>query len=132
MKQSGIENGFIDARGDMRIFGSIPEIIEIQHPRFDKGIRPLVFENSSVATSGDYNQYFKDFKTNHIIGSSDIISVTVFDELLVDADALATCLMLMGKDFALKYCKENNISAFIIDEHLNEYPFNIKETFLED
>ena len=33
MESHGLISGFIDARGDMRVFGSHDEIVEVQHPR---------------------------------------------------------------------------------------------------
>lgn len=128
----GIENGFIDARGDLKIFGSIPEIIGIQHPRLDASIHLMLFENGAVATSGDYNQYVKNFRNNHIVGSKELISVTVLRESLMEADIIATCLMLLGKEKAIRFCTENNIQALLIDESLNEYSLSdIEKNYLE-
>lgn len=128
----GIENGFVDARGDLRIFGNVPEIIGIQHPRADMGIHPMVFENAAVATSGDYNQYVKDFRNNHILGNKELISVTVMNESLMEADALATCLMVIGKEQAIRFCEEYHIQALLIDESLVEYGINgIEKSYLE-
>ena len=98
----------------------------------DKGLHPLVLENISVATSGDYMQYVGKHRNNHILGSSDIISVTVISGSLMEADALATCIMLLGKEKAGDFCRNKKIKALLIDESMDEYAFNnIESYFLE-
>jgi thiamine biosynthesis lipoprotein len=132
MDYLGLESGFIDARGDMRNFGSHAEIIGIQHPRdMKKIIRPILLENFSVATSGDYNQYDKTYENSHIIGKSELISVSVAANNLMEADAIATCVILLGKE-RLKNFLGNIPQAkiFMIDTDLNEYMYNGFELLL--
>jgi FAD:protein FMN transferase len=126
MKNLGIENGFIDARGDMRIFGDFNEIIEVQHPRDeDKGLHKMILADMSVATSGDYKQFHESFENNHIIGSLDVISTTVIADNLMDADAAATCLFVIGLANTKRFMDDNKqLKAFVIDKDLNEYFFN--------
>jgi len=125
MKKLGIENGFIDARGDLRIFGKALEIVQVQHPRIEeKGLRKIIFKNMSIATSGDYKQYYGSYEKSHIIGNKDVISVTVVADELVDADALATCLFVIGLENIEKLMDGRNASAYVIDKDLKEYYFN--------
>ena len=59
IESKGVESAFIDARGDMRIFGKHLEVVEVQHPRKKKNASsPIVLENKAIATSGDYNQFY--------------------------------------------------------------------------
>jgi thiamine biosynthesis lipoprotein len=93
----GIENVFVDARGDMRTSGSRLEVVDVQDPR-DSGAkhRPFVLENAAVATSGDYKQYNRSFDESHIIGARGIASVTVVAPTTMLADGLATALCVVG------------------------------------
>jgi FAD:protein FMN transferase len=136
MKELGIEAGFVDARGDMKIFGKISEVIVIQHPRdSEKTIHPFILENHSVATSGDYNQCYGSFDKCHIVnkdGSADIISVTVAGESLSDADAIATCIFLLGTKAAEEFAKKIPLyKIFLIDRSLKEYMYNGFESLAE-
>lgn len=133
MKKLGIESGFIDARGDMIIFGDEKIVINIQHPRSkEKVIHPFSLQNMSVATSGDYNQFYGDYDKNHIIGENEFISVTVIGKSLADADALATCIFLSGKDEINKLLeKKKDFSVFAINKDLNECFFNRFEIYLK-
>lgn len=98
MQASGIESGFIDARGDMAIFGGHLELIDIQHPRLDAAIQTIIFEQASVATSGDYRQYYGSYEQSHLVyGHDDFSSVTVVAPTTMLADVLATCIFLLDK-----------------------------------
>jgi len=134
MQHLGIENGFIDARGDIIIFGSEKIEINIQHPRIkEKVIHPFTLQNMSVATSGDYSQFFGSYDKSHIIGDNDFISVTVIGKTLADADALATCVFLAKKDeIGSLMEKSKDFAVFAIDKGLNEYFFNGFERYLAD
>jgi len=129
----GLEDFLIDSRGDMRVNGEHEEKLEIQHPRNkDKGIFPFVLKNSSVATSGDYNQYIDSYEQNHIVGDTDFISVTVISKTASDADVLASVIYLEGThNFkkiintitdTIKDIKDIQVVAF--DKDLKNYQYN--------
>ncbi len=132
MKILGLESAFIDARGEMRIYGHSMEIVTVQHPRCkEKHIHNILFENMSIATSGDYKQYYGSHDNCHIVGSRDVISVTVVADSLMDADAAATCLFVIGFENIAKFMNQNkNLKAFVIDKSLKEYFYNGFETLL--
>ncbi|MCM2325768.1 MAG: FAD:protein FMN transferase [Candidatus Woesearchaeota archaeon] len=128
MKELGIESGYMDSRGDLRIFGNYAELIDVQHPRDKrKSIGSFVMDNCAVATSGDYNQYDNSFSKNHIIGSRDIISISVVHDNLTDADALATCAFVMEVKDAIPLLKRHGAKALIIDSRLNKTFVNSEE-----
>jgi len=126
MHEIGIESGFVDARGDMRTYGGREEVVRIQHPR-DKNrtLNPIVVQDMAVATSGDYNQYYGSFDKSHIIGDTDFISATVVSEQLVDADALASCVFLLGTTKAGKFLEgHKDTKVFAIDKALDQHIYN--------
>jgi thiamine biosynthesis lipoprotein ApbE len=89
-------------------FGKYTENMSIQHPR-DKGktIYSLNLRNKSVATSGDYNQYYDgNFDKSHILNSKNIISVTVIHKSLAHADVLATAIFVSGSKNLKRFSKE--------------------------
>ncbi len=95
LREQGVESAFIDARGDMLIFGQHLEVVEIQHPREpSSAVATVVLENAAIATSGDYNQFCGSFSKSHIVGANKFASSTVISSSLMDADARATCMFL--------------------------------------
>jgi FAD:protein FMN transferase len=119
LKKSGIISGLIDSRGDIIVFGDEREI-GIQNPREkDKLIGRIKVKNCGVATSGDYNQYNKNYDKSHIINKRDYISVTVVAETLFEADLYATVLMVMSKGEIKKLMDKNRkVSALCIGKDL--------------
>jgi thiamine biosynthesis lipoprotein len=96
LQHRGVESAFIDARGDMRIAGTHLEVIEVRHPREERTVRPFVLENNAVATSGDYRQYVGSYDKSHILGATDLASVTITAPTLAEADAVATAVFVSG------------------------------------
>lgn len=106
LKSKGIEDGFVNAGGDIRAYGSNgnPWTIVLQNPRDETDYISLIkAENVAVATSGDYERYYDpSFEAHHIMdprtgkSATDLISVTVISKTAVDADALATSVFVMG------------------------------------
>jgi thiamine biosynthesis lipoprotein len=67
----------------------------------------LVLKDKAVATSGDYEDFFMNdgVRYSHIFDpktespvDGDVISATVLSDSCMEADALATALMVMGKE----------------------------------
>ncbi len=135
IKLKGVESAFIDARGDMRIFGKHIEVVGVQHPRKKKNASfPIVLENKAIATSGDYNQFYGNKNKCHIIGKNNLVSVTVIADTLMEADVLATCIFLLGENEAKPFLSQRkSVYAFIFNENLEESSINgFKKYFLED
>jgi len=99
LKSRDLKNFIINSRGDVVFSGDIGHIIGIKNPRDHKeALLKIKMKNQSVATSGDYNQFYGDFKKSHILNSSDAISITVVSEKLEDVDVLATALFVSDKE----------------------------------
>ncbi|MCF7792676.1 MAG: FAD:protein FMN transferase [Candidatus Cloacimonetes bacterium] len=113
LNSKGITNGFINAGGDIRIFGqNKPLNIGIQHPRDDRNkvIGVLKIKDKSIVTSGDYERFFmKDgIRYHHILDpdtgypSRNATSVTIIANKAMTADAYSTALFLMQPENAMQ------------------------------
>lgn len=118
IRSHGVLGGFIDARGDLLAFGPSTEIVDIEHPRDSGGVAgSVVLQEAAIATSGDYAQYVDDYERSHLLGRKDIISASVLAPTLMQADAIATALALVGMDKAKALlAKHPECSAVLIDE----------------
>ena len=114
IEKQGYSNYFIDIGGEIRVSSTNGRHwdIGIQEPdpeRLGNAIEMVRLSNSSIATSGNYANFIKyinsDAKRTHIINPKTgypleindgmIASVSIIAPLCVDADALATTLMLL-------------------------------------
>ncbi len=113
LASEGIESGFVNAGGDMRIFGQKkPLRIGIQHPRNNRNelIGVLNIKNEAVVTSGDYERFFEldGERYHHILDpktgypAEGTVSVTVVAPTALFADAYSTALFLMEPDKAIE------------------------------
>jgi len=109
LEKNGIRHGMINAGGDLKVLGERkdgqPWTIGLQHPRHpEKMIVSFTLSNKAVATSGDYQKYFikDDTRYHHILNpengmpATGMISCTIIAETVMDADALATAVFVLG------------------------------------
>jgi thiamine biosynthesis lipoprotein len=113
LRNCGADQVLVGASGDMASLGSgEPEDawgIAIQSPREERRfLGVLKLRGDSIATSGDYFEYFTpDKRYHHIIdpGTGDsplrTSAVTIVAPKAVDADALATAVMVLGPEDGL-------------------------------
>ncbi len=132
LKKEGALSGYIDARGDICVFGKYTQKIGLQHPREkDKMIDYLNLSDCAIATSGDYNQYVESHENSHILNAKQLVSVTVIAPTLMDADIFASALFVSNKDLGEKLLKQNKfIKALTIDKKLQITYYNRFENFL--
>ncbi len=128
LEEFGVEQGYVDARGDLQCIGEIT--INIQHPRKEGHIGTITLENKGVATSGDYKQFHKSFSNSHILGKTNIISATVIADDVTIADVYATLLMVCNDDIKEKIMQKEDISAMTIDDALNIKYYNEFEEYI--
>ncbi len=96
IRDMGIDGFFIDLRGDLVMSGKAERIL-VRHPReHGKAIASFVLRDAAVATSGDYMQHYGGYGRSHIVGAKDVISATVVSGTLMEADIMATCMMVCG------------------------------------
>ena len=129
LRKEGVKAALINAGGDLYGLGS-PRgqegwSVGIQHPRKKgKVFTRLIIADKAVATSGDYENFFlyEGKYLSHIIdlrtgrpSLSGVISATVISADSAEADALATALLVMGKDKGLDLINHlSGVEAIVI------------------
>ncbi len=128
--EKGVKHAAINASGDLTAWGNrldgTPWKVGIADPNNpSKMIAWLPIQNSSVATSGDYEQYFErngirfshtiDPKTGHPVQG--IKSVTLFGPSAELCDALATAVTIMGVEVGLHFLEQlPNTHGIIVND----------------
>ncbi len=111
LQQEGIDHALINAGGDLIALGRRATdkswTIGLQHPRKpERMIASFSLSGGAVATSGDYQRYFIQDGTryHHILNPESgmpvrgVVSATVRARSVMDADAIATALFVMGAE----------------------------------
>lgn len=126
----GFENYLVEVGGELRVRGSkpggIPWRVGLERP--EAGISAvqtgLELRDTGVATSGDYRNYYEvdGERYSHTIDPTTgapvrhtTASVTVLAPLAVEADALATALLVMGAEEGLSFAEARGIAALFLD-----------------
>lgn len=128
LKQHGIEHALINAGGDIAVYGGKgagkPWRIAIQDPwEKEKRLDVVEIVSGAVATSGNYEVYFDQEKIYHHIVSptqglpaENTASVSIRAASVMEADALATAVFVMGPQAASAFIQRNkNIEGLIVD-----------------
>ncbi len=124
LKRSGIKEALVNAGGEISVVGN-NWIVGIQHPReINSIIKKIKLDGYTVATSGDYEQYFEvnGVRYHHILDpktgypSRSLQSVTIINKSNTFADGLATAVFVMGKEKGMKMIESlNDTEAMIIN-----------------
>jgi thiamine biosynthesis lipoprotein len=128
--ERGINGGVINASGDLTAFGRRPDgslwKVGIADPNDPSRVLVwLPVENASVATSGNYEQYFERFgiRYSHNIDprtgkpTKGIKSATVMSSSAELSDALATAVTIMGVEVGLHFIEQlPGIHCLIVTE----------------
>ncbi len=126
----GFENYLVEVGGELRVRGAkaggTPWRIGLERP--EVGISAvqtgLELSDTGVATSGDYRNYYEvdGERYSHTIDPTTgapvrhtTASVTVLAPLAVEADALATALLVMGAEEGLSFAEARGIAALFLD-----------------
>lgn len=132
----GIKSAVVDAGGDVRILGGRPgqytwdkhrpARVGIQDPSNPENLIAIVETmNGSVLTSGDYERFFVQdgVRYTHIIDPRTgapvrgVTSATVVTEEAALADAIATAVMVLGKDEGFKLLNSwDGVEGMLITE----------------
>ncbi|MCA8997451.1 MAG: FAD:protein FMN transferase, partial [Planctomycetaceae bacterium] len=133
LREHGIQHSLVEIGGEVRAIGSkhgTPWTIGIERPEpLQSGIYAKVqLHNQSLATSGNYRNYFeKDgVRYSHTIDpqtgapvTHSLASVSVVAESCMDADAWATALMVVGLDRGKSLAEQRGLSAYFITHAAN-------------
>jgi thiamine biosynthesis lipoprotein len=125
-----VKNGIVNAGGDLFAFGQktiqTPWNIGLQHPRKPQELlASFAVQNQAIATSGDYQRYFiKDgLRYHHIFDPKTgqparlMISATIITTEVLDADALATAVFVMGPEKGIEWIDSmENVEAMVVLE----------------
>lgn len=125
----GIVNYLVEIGGEVRVKGINSEsrkwAIAIEAPSTSKRVPHAVLRvtDTSVATSGDYRNYFthEDNNYSHTIDARtgrpvthDLAAVTVFDPSAAYADAMATALLVLGPEAGPALARKLDIAGYFL------------------
>lgn len=141
LREHGVQNGLVNAGGDLRAFGTKdgkhPWVVGIQHPRKPQEIlATLPIRDGAIATSGDYQRYFmKDgVRYHHILDpetglpARGVRSFSVTASSAMEADALATAAFVMGIEKGMDFLKSTpGVGALAVDDAGKQYRLNFPE-----
>lgn len=146
LSSEGLSNYLVEVGGELRASGHKQNgelwRIAIEKPTDELGVvhKAIVLENTAVATSGDYRNYFvKDGKRySHTIDprtgypiDHGLVSVTVIAETTAMADALATAMMVMGSESALTLAEQHKIPIYLLVKEANGFKPIFSTTFTQ-
>ena len=129
LKSRGIKNAMVEIGGEVRTIGTrldgTPWRIGIDPPvrRRTNFFKVVPLEDLAMATSGDYRNFqeTQERRYTHIIDPRTGqpleyrgCSVTVLAETCLEADALATALLVMDDQQAYNWCIEHNVAALFL------------------
>ena len=129
LKQHGIEHALINAGGDIALHGgrggNKPWRIAIQDPQQkERHLDVVEIGSGAVATSGNYEVYFDREKVYHHIISptqglpaENTASVSIRAQSVMEADALATAVFVMGQQEGSAFIQSNKNSEGLIVDH---------------
>ena len=140
----GARNYLVEIGGEIRAKGvnpgGLPWQIGIEKPLTgQRAIQRIVtLENTSMATSGDYRNYFEQdgIRYSHTIDPKSgkpvthrLASVTVLHPSAMVADAMATALLVMGPEAGLALAQRENLAALLIIRDENAFREEMTERF---
>ena len=135
LELNALPDYLVEIGGEMRVSGTnakgTPWRIAIESPSELKQIETIISGvNAGIATSGDYRNYFEienrryshtlDPRSGYPVKHS-LASVTVIAPTCAEADALATAIMVLGREEGLRIAEELKLAIFLVSRIDNEY-----------
>lgn len=125
----GLANYMVEIGGELRVKGKNSEsrqwAIGIEAPSTSERVPQAVLRltDTSVATSGDYRNYFShdgedyshtiDARTGRPV-THDLAAVTVVDASAASADAMATALLVLGPDDGPELARKLGVAGYFL------------------
>jgi len=132
LDELGVAHYMLEIGGEVRVRGQSPRgdawriAIERPEPGARGGVQAaLVLEDTGVATSGDYRNFFEHEgdRYSHLIDPRtgypvrhDVVSVTVVHGSAMMADAWATALTVMGSAEAMAMAEARGLAVYVITQ----------------
>ena len=146
----GLSDFLLEVGGEMRLSGHSPRgdrwRVAIEQPDATRRAVALAIPvtNASVATSGDYRNYFEvaGVRYSHSIDPRtgfpvrhDLVSVTVVHDSAMVADGWATALVVLGMPAALEVAEQQALAVYFIQRDGDAFVASHSsafESYLED
>jgi FAD:protein FMN transferase len=133
--ESGCKACMVEIGGEVAAFGRKPGgqkwRIGIEQPDNLGGMRAVVpLEDSALATSGDYRNYYErdGRRYSHTIDPAtgrpvkhQMATVSILASTCMEADALATTLMVMGPERGYDWARQHDVAALLVYRENNQY-----------
>ena len=129
LAEEGIKSSMVEIGGEVRTQGEKPGgnhwKIGIEPP-YESGrvVRQVLeMEDAALATSGDYRNFFEQdgVRYSHTIDPKtgrpvqhQVTTVSVLADTCMEADALATALLVMGEEKGYDWCGEHEVAALFL------------------
>lgn len=135
LKERGLKKGIVDMGGNALAFGGRHFNFGIADPRFSREGLELMgtveIAEGAVITSGNYERYVTigGKRYSHIIDprtgksiDNGLVAATVIGGPGVDADAMATAFMVLGRYGATKLLEQNpGVSAVLVEQEGDDW-----------
>lgn len=134
LKNAGVTSAVLNLGGNVYALGKKQSgslwRVAVSSPDSDGYVGTLEVSDLAVITSGIYERYFEQdgVRYGHIIDpftgkpvDGDLLSVTVVGENGATCDALSTALFVMGKDKAISFAKQHDLSVILVDTARKTY-----------
>ena len=147
LESIGMNNIMVEIGGEVRTKGenrkNEPWMIAVETPDLESAGNKTIswalpLENKAMATSGDYRNYYEidGIRYSHEIdprtgypAQTGVASATVVATNCMDADALATALIIMGAESGLQFIEKlDGVEAFLILREGNDNYRTIKSS----
>lgn len=132
LKSRGVKRGVVEAGGDCVAFGDGKFRFGIQDPNVQSGDRligTVEISAEGIVTSGNYERFveIEGKRFTHIIDprsgipiDNGLVSVTTMAPTSIDADAIATALMVMGRERGIDFVISHPVVKAIFIERGDE------------
>ena len=146
LEQHGITDYMVEIGGELRLKGlnlqQKPWRIAIEKPSPEQRViqKVLPLSNISLATSGDYRNFFEvegkryshtiDPRTGKPI-THKLASITILSDTTMKADALATALMVLGAEQGFDLAEKEQIAALFIIKTKDGFIEKVSRSFVE-
>ncbi len=127
LESQNITDYYVEIGGEVRVKGlnasNVPWRIGIAVPGYEGVDKIISLTNKSMATSGDYLNYFEDngVRYSHTINAvtgkpitHNLASVTVLHESCAMADGYATAINVLGPEKGMALAERENLAVYMI------------------